>query len=303
MSVKEVKNTADSVRQRLLNKAHEQQKPFNELLQHFAMERFLYRLSKSEYGEKFILKGGVMLYVCDAPAARSTRDIDLLGRTSNNSATITKQIKSICAIKVIDDGLVFNADSIKSEAITEAADYSGIRATFIAQLGTAKITMQLDIGFGDIVYPAPETITVPTILDFPAPHLKGYSRESIIAEKLQALVFLGEINSRMKDFYDIHLLSKLYAFNGEQLQTAIQQTFDKRITVIPEEVTAFGVSFITAKSMQWNAFLKNLGKDKPRQDFSECIEELKLFIMPVLTAIRTNQTLSGNWNPQDYKWH
>jgi len=175
----------------------------NELLQYYAMERFLYRLSLSRHAQHYILKGALMLRAWNSPEFRSTMDIDMLGKTLNEETNIIVQICDILAVEVDPDGLVFYSESIRTERITEDADYEGIRVRFNGFLGTARISMQIDIGFGDIVYPEPEMAELPCMLDFPAPSLLCYSRESAIAEKFEAMVKLGHLNSRMKDFYDI----------------------------------------------------------------------------------------------------
>ena len=205
--MKPIKNLPASVRQRLLDRARSGQRPFNELLQYYAMERFLYRLTRSAHAGRFILKGALMLRVWRSPEIRSTMDIDMLARTSNGEADILAQIREIMAVNVEPDGIVFDPASIQAERITEDADYEGIRIRFRALLDTARVTLQIDVGFGDIIYPGPEESDLPAMLDFPPPRLLCYSRESAIAEKFEAMVKLGVLNSRMKDFYDIWLLS------------------------------------------------------------------------------------------------
>ncbi len=185
MSEKTPGNIAASVRQLLLNRARKDHRPFNELLQYYAMERFLYRLSKSPYAGRFILKGALMLRAWRSPEFRSTMDIDMLGRTSNEVAGIVVQIQDILAIEVIPDGLIFDPDSIQAKRITEDADYQGIRIRFRGTLDSARVNIQVDIGFGDIVFPGPEESDLPTMLDLPAPRLLCYSRESTIAESLK----------------------------------------------------------------------------------------------------------------------
>jgi len=220
VSKKESRNIAGSVRQRLLNKARMDKRPFNELLQYYAMERFLYRLSRSSYAHTFILKEALMLRAWQVPIFRPTMDIDMLGKTGNEMARIKDQIRDICSVQVEPDGLEFNLDSIHGERITEDADYEGVRIRFSGQLDSAKIAMQVDIGFGDIVFPGPEEVELPTILDYPSPRLVCYSRESAIAEKFEAIIKLGVLNSRMKDFYDIWLLARQFDFEGEKLSKA-----------------------------------------------------------------------------------
>jgi hypothetical protein len=182
------KNIAASVRQRLLNKARETGRPFGELLQYFAMERFLYRLSKSHYADNFVLKGALMLTVWEAPLTRPTMDIDLLGRIDNSIETIVRVTGEICRQEVEPDGIDFDIATIEAKRIAEDTDYEGIRVRFRGSLDTARIVIQLDIGFGDIVIPSPEPTNYPTLLDLPAPRLRGYTRESTVAEKSELLL-------------------------------------------------------------------------------------------------------------------
>ncbi len=180
--------------------------------------------------------------------------LTVLGITSNKESEIIKQVHDILAVDVEPDGLLFDTDSIKSERITEDADYEGIRIRFHGSLEKAIIHMQIDIGFGDAVHPGPEMHELPTLLDFPASRLNCYSRESSIAEKLEAMVKLGVLNSRMKDFYDIWLLARLFDFDGAILAEAIRRTFEHRGTQLPSEIEAFSDSFIYSKQGQWTAF-------------------------------------------------
>ena len=196
-------NVAASVRARLANQARAGGRPFQEILQYYGLERFLYRLSKSEYRERFILKGALMLRVWDAPMTRPTRDIDFLGYTENSIDSLENMIRAICALEVEDDGLDFDPQGVKGERIKEDADYSGVRIKFSGLLEWAKIPMQLDIAFDDVVYPTIDESAYPSLLSYPAPILRMYPRETVVAEKFQAMVYLGTINSRMKDFYDI----------------------------------------------------------------------------------------------------
>lgn len=228
MNVKAPRNTAASVRQRLLNRARSDRRPFNELLQYYAMERLLYRLSQSPHADRFILKGALMLRAWHTPLVRPTMDIDFLGRTSNEEGSIAAQVREILSVAVNPDGLVFDPDSIQAERITEDADYEGIRIRFKGRLDSARANMQIDIGFGDIVFPGPELSELPTLLNSPAPRLLCYSRESAIAEKFEAMVKLRELNSRMKDFYDIWLLSRQFDFAGENMAEAIRGSGRRR---------------------------------------------------------------------------
>jgi hypothetical protein len=295
MSQKPLNNIAASVRQRLLNKARTDQRPFNELLQYYAMERFLYRLSCSPHAECFILKGALMLRAWRAPLQRPTMDIDMLGRTSNDEAQIRTLLQEVLAVEVPPDGLVFDASRIITERIAEDADYEGIRLRFPALLGTARITVQIDIGFSDRVYPGPEEVKLPTILDFPPPRLLGYTRESAIAEKFEAMIALGELNSRMKDFYDIWLLSRQFDFDGQILAEAIAQTMDHRHTALPDEVSAFSERFITAKQAQWRAFRNRLGQEHIPVEFSAVVTAIDSFLRPIMAARRAGLPFVATW--------
>ncbi|MGB8115636.1 MAG: nucleotidyl transferase AbiEii/AbiGii toxin family protein [Candidatus Sulfotelmatobacter sp.] len=197
------RDLAASVRQRLLNQAHDQGRPFQELLQYYAIERFLYRLAQSNHRDKFILKGALLLTVWQAPLSRSTVDIDLLGKTSNKLEHIASLVSEICGLDVEADGVKFDPASIKTAHIKEDADYEGIRVRFRATVSGARIPMQIDIGFDDVIVPQATKIDYPTLLEFPAPVLQAYPKETVIAEKLEALTALATLNSRMKDFYEM----------------------------------------------------------------------------------------------------
>ena len=218
MTRKQITNIPASVRQRLLNRSRKDKRPYNELLQYYAMERFLYRLSQSDYKDSFILKGALALQVRKVEKFRPTMDIDISQKRNDETSEILKQIKDILSTKVEEDGLVFDLQSIRLEDIKRDAPYKGMRVLFIGTLDSAKINMQIDISFRDVIFPKPtEKIAFPCILEFPAPKLWCYSLESIVAEKFEALVQLGDWNSRMKDFYDLWVLSRQYDFYGHQL--------------------------------------------------------------------------------------
>ena len=296
MSNEKPGNIAASVRQRLLNQARKNKRPFNELLQYYAMERFLYRLSQSRHANLFILKGALMLRVWRSPEVRPTMDIDMLGRTSNEEESIIAQIKDIIAIDAEPDGLIFEPDSILAERITEDADYEGIRVRFMGSLDSARVHMQIDVGFGDIVHPEPVMSELPTILDYPAPRLLCYSRESAISEKFEAMLKLGELNSRMKDFYDIWLLCRQFEFEGNHLSEAIRLTLEHRGTGIPEVITAFTKDFINAKQVQWAAFHKRLGQEHVPANFSEIVAGVETFLIPITSALMNGGQTPGEWS-------
>jgi predicted nucleotidyltransferase component of viral defense system len=206
-----------SVRQRLLNQSRTQGRPFQELLQYFAMERFLYRLAKSPFADRFVLKGALLLTAWRAPFSRPTMDIDLAGKTNNELKHIRSLVGEVCETATEPDGLEFAASSIKVQRIKEDAEYEGVRVRFNATLAKARIPMQIDIGFGDVVVPQPTEVEYPPLLEFPAPVLRTYPKETVVAEKLEALTVLGLLNSRIKDYYDLALLARLYPFDGNLL--------------------------------------------------------------------------------------
>ena len=195
-----IQNVAASVRGRLTNRARELGRPFQEILQFYGLERFLYRLSLSGYGDQFVLKGALLLRAWRPDSFRPTRDIDLLGYVDNTPSLLAAIMSEVCAVEVEPDGLVFDAGSVSASPIKEDAEYSGVRVTLLGSLQRARIPTQIDVGFGDVVYPDTPRSGYPTFLEQPAPILRQYPREAVIAEKYQAMVFLGELNSRMKDF-------------------------------------------------------------------------------------------------------
>lgn len=286
-------NISASVRQRLLNRSKADKRSFNELLQYYAMERFLYRLSLSEHAQHYILKGALMLRTWNSAEFRPTMDIDLLGETSNEEGNITSQIRDILAVQVEPDGLIFDTDSIQMEQITDDADYEGIRVRFRGALGTAKISMQIDIGFGDIVYPRPEKTELSCMLDSPAPSLLCYSRESAIAEKFEAMIKLGKLNSRMKDFYDIWLLSRQFQFELNSLAEAVKRTLKQRGTELNKPVDAFSADFISSRQPMWTAFRKRLKQDHIPESFREISTEIELFLEPIIKDASDDIT----WKP------
>lgn len=285
MTVDVVKNMGASVRQRLLNYAKANGRPFAEVLQYYAMERFLYRLSMSPHVEAFTLKGALLLTAWQAPISRPTMDIDLLGRTDNAVEAIVALMREVSQAEVTDDGIVFDPSSFAGEVIREDADYAGVRTTFVGRVDSARVHMQIDIGFGDVMTPGPETLTYPTILDFPAPTLSGYSRETVVAEKLQALVQLRMLNTRMKDYFDLWLLTRQPELSREVLVEAIKRTFANRGMELDLDPIGLSSAFGNdpAKQMQWSAFVKRSRLTEAPAKLSEVVEELRQFFAPILS--------------------
>ncbi|MGC8593971.1 MAG: nucleotidyl transferase AbiEii/AbiGii toxin family protein [Candidatus Kryptoniota bacterium] len=296
---KDIKNLQASVRARLQNKAKEANSPFLEILQYYGMERFLYRVSCSKFADKFILKGALMFTVWQVPERRTTLDIDFLANYNNQVATIEKIIKDICDVPVIPDGLVFDAETVKGQRIKEEMEYEGVRVKFIGLLGRSRIPMQIDFGFGDAVYPAPKIIDYPVILDFPEPHLRGYPPESMVSEKFEAMVRLGLLNSRMKDFYDIWLMMHQFNFNGLHLVEAIKRTFNRRKTPLPKDNLFFAEEIYDEKSDRqtlWRAFLKKSDIKLAPERLSDTAREIKNFLMEPINSIKRNYKFHKIWD-------
>lgn len=222
-------NVAHSAKVRLLQRAREDGEDFNALLVRYVLERLLYRLGASQHADEFVLKGALLFVVWSARPHRATKDLDLLGSGSAEPARLAGIFREVCQIATVDDGVAFLAETIVAEPIREDAVYDGIRLRFTAQLGTAEIPVQVDVGFGDATTPAPQPVVLPVLLvDFPPPRLRAYARESTIAEKLHAMVELGLANSRMKDYYDLWFLSTEFPFDGTVLANAVRATFNRR---------------------------------------------------------------------------
>lgn len=291
-------NLPASIHQRLLNQAKQQGRPLQELLQYFAIERFLFRLSQSPHATRFYLKGALMLRLWDAPLSRPTIDVDLMGRQVLSQEELEQVIKDVCVQKVPDDGCLFDAATVRVQPIRLEDQYGGIRVAFISHIGTMRLNMQVDVGFGDVIVPGPIPIDFPALLDYPSPHLHAYSPESAIAEKFQAMVMLDAVNSRMKDFYDIWLLAKGHPFDGSVLSQAIQATFTRRQTAFPVEIpTALTDRFVTdrIKQTQWKAFVRKGHRAAEPVSLSEVVELLRRFLIPPMRAAAKREMFQRHW--------
>lgn len=301
---KNIKNIAASVYGRLTNIAKESRRPFAEVLQFYAMERFLYRFSQLPESKIFLLKGGVMFKVWDAASSRPTRDIDFLGSGAIDQARLSHMMTAACAIPCEEDGMVFDVKMIKTAKIKEDADYEGVRVTFMGFLGKSRAPIQIDIGFGDVVFPKPVPIDYPTLLDLPAPKLQAYTKESVIAEKVHAMVLLRILNSRMKDFYDLWFLSSHFDFDGGALSESMKRTFQRRKTAIEAEPEALTSRFAsdTRKLQQWNAFSAGLKAQSELPTFPGVIAAIGAFVAPVLHHLHKNKVFNAKWNAKQLSW-
>ena len=268
-------NVGASVRQRLLNLAHARGQPMELLLTRYALERLLYRLSLSPHRERFVLKGAMLLTVWFDEPHRATRDVDLLGFKDPAGDALIATFREIMAVE-LDDGVSFDLKGLRIEAIREEVEYGGSRLRTTAALAGARIPITVDIGFGDAVEPGVEDIDLPVLLDMPSPHLRAYPPETVIAEKFHAMVVLGRANSRMKNYYDVWMLTSAFEIEHERLRRAIAATFARRSTVIPTVVPdGLSDAFATdpGKQRQWDAFARNLSGTIP--GFGLVVSELR----------------------------
>lgn len=294
---KEIKNYPASVHQLLLNEARKREKPFNEILQYYVIERFLYRLGKTQHKDNVILKGAMMFIVWNMPYARATRDIDLLARTDNSMGNVVQMIKDVCKIEYPNDGMTYLQETIRSEQIIEDGSYQGVRVKLIAMLGSVRTTVQIDFGFGDIVFPKPENIDFPSLINLPTAELKGYPKETVIAEKFHVMISRGLLNSRMKDFYDLWLLINTFDFDMNVIRESIKKTFANRKTEIDLDLVVFSEDFDndTDKNIQWKAFIgKSTGLPAP-ENFKDIAKMIKVFIFPVINSIGKNSADKYIW--------
>jgi hypothetical protein len=301
-----LRNVAASVRQRLLNLSKEKSEAFDLVLTRYALERLLYRIGRSEWRSRFLLKGA-MLYTLwfDAPY-RSTRDLDLLGFGPSEIPQLEETFRALCEVAVEDDGLTFLKESVRGSEIRAESEYQGVRMQMTAILSGAVIPLQIDVAFGDVVLPGPEEVRYTTILDLPAPEVLAYPRYTVVSEKFQAMVMLGIANSRLKDFYDIWELARQFEFDGLLLTQSIRATFERRRTALPVEIPlALTDSFSQdrAKMTQWGAFIRKNRLMAEKVSLQEVAVFLTGFLMPPVRAIQQGKvfemiwTAPGPWKP------
>jgi hypothetical protein len=296
--MKRIRNVAASHRAKLLALAQSRGDDFQFLLGRWIIERFLYRLSRSNYKNDFVLKGAMLFLAWNGKLYRPTRDLDLLGFGSAQIDDVSSRIRDICAAAA-NDGIAFDLTGIKAERIKEDAEYEGVRVWVPASLDGARVTMQIDVGFGDKVDPVPEDLAFPTLLPLDAPVVRAYPPEVVIAEKFQAMIVLGIANSRMKDFFDVWTFASTQCFDVFRLARSIRSTFDQRHTPLPEvPPVALTDEFLMdrAKQTQWNAFCKKLGlRHTPPLDVVGPL--LVRFLMPAVAQARLQTPDLLTWAP------
>lgn len=301
---REVKNKAASVRARLANLAKAEAIDFDALLLRYFQERLLYRLTISEFSDRFVLKGGLLLICLEIPRSRATKDIDFLAERIENDPVELERAFGVIADVPCNDGTKFYSSSIATERIKEDTDYEGIRLKIDASLGQAKKRLQIDIGFGDVVVPEVGTMVFPTLLEEKPPRIKVYSLESIIAEKFKAMIRLAMANSRMKDFYDVYALSAGHDFQGSMLRDAIESTFRQRATPMPENPLVFRAEFDQDKSrqQQWVAFLRKSRLQDLDFKFEQVMKRITTFLTPIVQSVRSKEKFEKSWDSKTGSW-
>jgi len=291
---------AASVKARLLNLRAETGRPFDHLLSAYVLERLLYRLSKSEHRDRFILKGAVLFSVWFDTPHRATRDLDLMGYGSNSPDSLVQTFTEICGTPVEPDGLVFASDTVEAETIRNATEYVGVRVTCVAFLGSARCPVQIDVGFGDAITPPPESIELATLLGHAAPKLRAYPRETVIAEKVEAMVTLGIANSRSKDFFDVWTMAERMPFEGQKLADALRATLERRDVGLPEGLPlALTPSFAddAQQRVRWASFVRKTGASEAPEDLAIVIAGLRRFLEEPLRAVGAGAQFAQYWLP------
>lgn len=304
MTAIQIKNIAASVRNRLLNLSKELKIDFNRILLLYTQEKFLYRLKHSKYESNFVLKGGVLFYGVFQQKARPTKDIDFLVYKLENEKNKFETVVSEIITKKIDDGLDFDKSSLSIEEIADDSEYLGLRIKVTAYLEKARIILQLDFGFGDIVFPKPIPFDYPSLMDDNTFQIYSYSWESVIAEKFEAIVKLSDLNSRMKDFYDLYFIMLNQRFESPSLQEAISKTFDNRSTNLQNYTYIFSAVFKKSedKHKQWQAFLRK-NRLELNISFDKIVESIQNFIEPVVSSELNNKTLNKKWKAKKQLWY
>lgn len=289
----------DSVKARLKNFAIKSGCTFQEALTYYGLERTIYRISISEYADNFVLKGGIFLYALfGRNYERATTDVDLLAQRISNGSEEMKSVFQKIFSRNVDDALVFDVDSITVEDITEFKEYHGLHVSFVGYLDRTKIPISIDIGFGDVIYPETVKMDFPVILDMESPRVNAYSLETSIAEKMEAIIHNGYLNSRYKDFYDIYVLSKKYVFSYAELRNAVIQTFENRKTPMTMDSAAFSDEFLNdpVHQTRWKSFLKKK-KALIQVSMSDAMDWIKAFVRPLFEG-----TEKTRWNPEKGNW-
>lgn len=303
MSRRQPENLFVSIHDRLLALARQAGEDFNFTLKRYANERFLYRLGCSPHRADFVLKGAMLLRLWGSEVSRPTRDIDLLGFGDNGQERLLRTFAEVAVVEVEPDGMIYQADALQLEAIREMDEYGGTRLIVPGYLGDIPLPVQIDVAFGDAITPEAVEATYPTLLDQPPPVLRMYPLETVVAEKLEAIVRFGMVNSRLKDYFDIWTLARTQAFDGQTMAEAIVNTFERRGTTIPGSLpTGLSAEFVNdgAKRRQWVSFIHRVGSGETI-DLRTAADAIAAFVMPVVLAAANGERFSRSWESQGWR--
>jgi hypothetical protein len=295
---RKLRNVGASVRDRLTQRARANAENVQLVLTRYAIERLLYRLSVSPHRDRFILKGAILFSLWSPTPYRATGDLDLLGYGDAAAGAIVAVFREICTTNAPDDGVTFMSDTVQAEVARAEDEYSGLRVTLKAVIAGARLPMQVDIGFGDTVTPAALEVDYPSLLDMPTPRLRAYPPETVVAEKVQGMVALGMLNSRMKDFFDLWAISQTFPFDGRVLADALHATFTRRTTVLPAETPiALTQAFAAAKQAQWRAFIRRTAIALAPEPLPDLLRSVAGFVAPPLLALGAGEPFAHAWRP------
>lgn len=306
MTERALKNAAESIRARLLIHAKQHGDDYGRVLTRYAIERLLFRLSQTEATENYVLKGAMLFVTWPEHTFRPTGDLDLLGQGEADPAAITELFTRICQVDVPVDGLVFDPVSLTVAPVREADKYQGVQLKLKGELAKAIIPVQVDIGFGDHVYPPPKRQTFPSLLpDLPAASILMYPPETVVAEKFEAMIRFGEANGRIKDFYDLWVTTRTFSFDLPNLVEAVGGTLRRRETAIPIAVP-LGLTEVFAKVAEerglWSGFLRRSPPNLRPPPFRDLQQELQRFFVPVLAGLALPESAKGRWDPDGRAW-
>ena len=306
MKDKAIKDPAASIRQRLYNHARQHEDDFGRVLGRYAIERLLFRLSRTEAAERYVLKGAMLFVTWPQHAFRPTGDLDLLGEGDPDPAALTELFTRICQVEVPEDGIVFDPETLKVEPVREADKYQGARLVMRGLLDRAAIPVQVDIGFGDYVYPAPKREHFPSLLaGLPQANILMYPPETVVAEKFEAMIRFGEANGRIKDFHDIWVTTRTFPFDLAALVAAVGGTLRRRETAIPTAMpVGLTVAFATIAEERglWTGFLRRTPPSLDPPAFPQLQDELRRFFGPVIVGLGQPEAARGRWNPNGGAW-
>jgi hypothetical protein len=290
-----------SIYQRLLNLSRGRKEEFQFVLTRYAMERLLYRLGESKHRGKFVLKGAMLFQLWTKQPHRPTHDLDLLERGATDAASVQAIFQEVCRQPVAPDGMTFDDANIQVTAVREDQEYQGLRVRFASRLSNARIPIQIDIGTGDAVTPEPVETEYPSLLDLPKPRLRTYPRETVVAEKFQAMVMLGMANSRIKDFYDLWVLARDFSFDGRMLSEAIAATFTRRRTALPDETPVALTDEFWQAGNKWGAFLSKNKLPAEGAALEGVLDLLRRFLLPPASALRFGSPFRAAWDRGDWR--